>query len=56
MLDFAAQQSVQGQNRKVIMILDNATSHVISFANVGKSRDFSTLKLSNMTLVLLFLP
>ena len=36
------------------MILDNASSHVVSFAKVGKSRGFSTLELSNMTLV--FLP
>ena len=41
----------KGQNRKVIMILDNASSHVVSFAKVGKSRGFSTLELSNMTLV-----
>jgi hypothetical protein len=27
-------------------------SHVVSFTKVGKSRDFSTLELSNMTLVL----
>jgi hypothetical protein len=31
--------------------LDNASSHVVSFAKVGKSCSFSTLKLSNMTLV-----
>jgi hypothetical protein len=36
------------------MILDNAYSHVVSFAKVGKSRGFSTLEHSNMTLV--FLP
>jgi hypothetical protein len=36
------------------MILDNAPSHVVSSATVGKSRGFSTLKLSNVTLV--FLP
>jgi hypothetical protein len=36
------------------MILDNASSHVVSCAKVGKSRGFSTLELSNMTLV--FLP
>ena len=36
------------------MISDNASSHVVSFAKVGKSRGFSTLELSNMTLV--FLP
>jgi hypothetical protein len=36
------------------MILDNASSHVVSFAKVGNSRGFSTLELSNMTLV--FLP
>jgi hypothetical protein len=34
--------------------LDNASSHVVSFAKVGKSRGFSTLELSNMILV--FLP
>jgi hypothetical protein len=36
------------------MILDSASSHVVSSAEVGKSRGFSTLELSNMTLV--FLP
>jgi hypothetical protein len=36
------------------MILDNASSHIVSSARVGKSRGFSTLELSNMTLV--FLP
>ena len=36
------------------MILDNASSRVISSAKVGKSCGFSTLELSNMTLV--FLP
>ena len=36
------------------MILDNASSHIVSSAKVGKSRGFSTLELSNMTLV--FLP
>ena len=36
------------------MILDIASSHVVSFAKVGKFCGFSTLKLSNMTLV--FLP
>jgi hypothetical protein len=36
------------------MNLDNASSHVVSFAKVGKSHGFSTLSLSNMTLV--FLP
>ena len=36
------------------MILDIASSHVVSSAKVGKSRGFSTLGLSNMTLV--FLP
>jgi hypothetical protein len=30
------------QNRKVIMILDNASSHVVSSAKVGKSCGFST--------------
>ena len=44
----------KGQNQKVIIILDNAFSHVVSYAKVGKSRGFSTLELSNMTLV--FLP
>ena len=33
------------------MILDNASLDVVSFAKVGKSPDFSTLELSNMTLV-----
>ena len=36
------------------MLLDNASSHVVSSAKVGKSHGFSTLGLSNMTLV--FLP
>ena len=36
------------------MILDGASSHVVSSTKVGKSRGFSTLELSNMTLV--FLP
>jgi hypothetical protein len=35
------------------MMLDNASSHVVSPAKVGKSHSFSTLELSNMTLVLL---
>jgi hypothetical protein len=35
------------------MISDIASSHVVSSAKVGKSRDFSTLGLSNMTLVFL---
>ena len=39
---------------KVIVILDNASLDVVSFAKVGKSRGFSTIELSNMTLV--FLP
>ena len=45
---------LKGQNRKVIMILDNASSHVVSCAKVGKSHEFSTLELTNMTLI--FLP
>ena len=36
------------------MILDIASSHVVNVAKVGKFRGFSTLELSNMTLV--FLP
>ena len=36
------------------MILDTASSHVVSSAKVGKFCGFSTLELSNMTLV--FLP
>ena len=36
------------------MILDNASSHVVRFARVGKSRGFSTLELNNM--ILIFLP
>ena len=44
----------KGHNQKVIMILDIASSHVVSSAKVGKSCGFSTLELSNMTLV--FLP
>ena len=36
------------------MILDNASSHVVSSAKVGTSRGFSTLELSSVTLV--FLP
>jgi hypothetical protein len=38
----------------VIAILDSTSSHVVSFAKVGKSRGFSTLELSNMTLA--FIP
>jgi hypothetical protein len=33
------------------MILDNASSHVVSSSKVGKSCGFSTLELSNMTVV-----
>jgi hypothetical protein len=36
------------------MILDKASSHVVSCAKVSKSHGLSTFKLSNMTLV--FLP
>jgi hypothetical protein len=36
------------------MILDIASSHVVSFAKVGKFCGFSILEMSNMTLV--FLP
>jgi hypothetical protein len=36
------------------MILDNSSSHVVSSAKVSKCCGFSTLELSNMTLV--FLP
>jgi hypothetical protein len=36
------------------MLMDNASSHDVSFAKVGKSCDFSIMELSNMTLV--FLP
>jgi hypothetical protein len=36
------------------MILDIASSHVVSFAKFSKFHGFSTLELSNMTLV--FLP
>ena len=36
------------------MILDNTVSHVVSSAKVGKSRRFSTLESSNMTLA--FIP
>ena len=36
------------------MLLDNASSHVVSSAKVGNSRGILTLTLSNMTLV--FLP
>ena len=39
------------QNSKVVMILDNASSHVISFAKVDKSCGLSTLELRNMTFV-----
>jgi hypothetical protein len=31
------------------MILDNASSHVVSSTRVGKSQGFSTLELSNVT-------
>ena len=37
------------------MILDNAPSHVVSSAKVGKFRGFPTFELSNMTLVFLLL-
>ena len=33
------------------MLSDNASSHVISFVKVGKTRGFSTLEFNNMTLV-----
>jgi hypothetical protein len=33
------------------MILNNASSHVVSSAKVGKSYAFSTLEVSNMTSV-----
>ena len=36
------------------LIFNNASSHVVGSAKVGKSHGFSTLELSNMTLV--FLP
>jgi hypothetical protein len=36
--------------KKMIMILDDASSHVVSSAKVGKCCGFSTLELSNMTL------
>jgi hypothetical protein len=36
------------------MILDSASSHVVSYAKVGKFSEFSILELNNMTLV--FLP
>jgi hypothetical protein len=35
------------------MISDNASSHVVSSVNVGKSHVFSTFELSNMNLVFL---
>jgi hypothetical protein len=35
------------------MISDNASSNVVSSTKVGKSCGFSTLELSNMTLILL---
>ena len=38
----------------MIIILDIASSHVVSYAKAGKFCGFSTLELSNMTLV--FLP
>jgi hypothetical protein len=36
------------------MISENAAARVVSSAKVGKSHGFSTSKLSNMTLVVLF--
>ena len=36
------------QNQKMIMILDNASSHVVSFAKVGKFRGFSTFVTSKV--------
>ena len=47
-------KQMKPQNPKVIIIMDNASSHIISFAKVDKSRGFSALESSNMTLV--FLP
>ena len=41
----------KGHYRKVIMILDNASSHAVNSAKFGKSHGFSTLELSNMTFV-----
>ena len=38
----------------MIMISDDASSHVVSFAKVDKFRGFPTLEFNNMTLV--FLP
>ena len=35
------------------MLLDNASSHVVSSAKVGRSHGFSNLELSNMTLLFL---
>jgi hypothetical protein len=45
---------LKGLYRNVSMILDDAYSHIVSFAKFGKFCDFLTLELSNMTLV--FLP
>jgi beta-xylosidase len=44
----------KGLKQKVITLLDNASSHVVTSVKVGKSHGSSTLELSNMTLV--FLP
>jgi hypothetical protein len=44
----------KGQNQKVNMILDIASSHVVSSTKVGKFWGFPTLELNNITLV--FLP
>jgi hypothetical protein len=41
------------QNRKVIMNLDNAYSHVVSSTKVGKSHGFPTLELSTLNSVVL---
>ena len=38
----------------MIIILDIASSHVVTFAKVGKFLDISTFELNNMTMV--FLP
>ena len=44
----------KGQNRKVIVIMDDASLRVFSSIKVDKSRGLSTLELNNMILVSFF--
>ena len=44
----------KGQNRKVIVIMDDTSLRVFSSIKVDKSRGLSTLELNNMILVSFF--